>query len=181
DKALIEEPKFEEFWHRDVEESIRQGSTKPFIEEAVLLVSNWGFSLADLQVQKKCPRKGILPWLKLVYSQAECELTGFLGPIHIWQGMDDQVVPPSMTDYVARVLPNAIVHKLPDEGHFSYFFFCDECHRQIFSTLLEALRALSKVQTKLQFKRIAPVLSGAHRSDNKSLCCLVSFSHFELQ
>ncbi|CAK9154572.1 unnamed protein product [Ilex paraguariensis] len=135
DKALIEEPKFEEFWHRDVEESIRQGSTKPFIEEAVLQVSNWGFSLADLQVQKKCPRKGILPWLKLVYSQAECELTGFLGPIHIWQGMDDQVVPPSMTDYVARVLPNAIVHKLPDEGHFSYFFFCDECHRQIFSTL----------------------------------------------
>lgn len=51
------------------------------------------------------------------------------------QGMNDRVVPPSVTDYVVRVLPGAIVHKLPNEGHFSYFFFCDECHRQIFSTL----------------------------------------------
>ena len=51
------------------------------------------------------------------------------------QGMEDEVVPPVTTDYVARVLPSAVVHKLPDEGHFSYFIFCDECHRQIFSTL----------------------------------------------
>ncbi|XP_059646924.1 uncharacterized protein LOC132293450 isoform X2 [Cornus florida] len=135
DRALIEEPRFEEFWHRDVEESIRQGNSEPFIQEAVLQVSNWGFSLADLRVQKKCPGKGILPWLKSMYSQAECELTGFQGPIHIWQGMDDEVVPPSMTDYVARILPKAIVHKLPGEGHFSYFFLCDECHGHMFSTL----------------------------------------------
>ncbi|KAH7866091.1 hypothetical protein Vadar_015488 [Vaccinium darrowii] len=135
DKALTEEPEFKEFWHRDVEESIRHLSAKPFIEEAALQVSSWGFKLADLQVQKKCPGKGIFSWFEFMYSQEECEYTGFLGPIHIWQGMDDRVVPPSMTDYVARVLPSAIVHRLPDEGHFSYFFFCDECHRQIFSTL----------------------------------------------
>ncbi|KAA8516521.1 hypothetical protein F0562_016973 [Nyssa sinensis] len=85
DKGLLEEPRFEEFWHRDVEESVRQRNIKPFIEEAVLQVSNWGFSLADLEVQKKCLGKGILPWLKFIYSQAECELTGFLGPVHIWQ------------------------------------------------------------------------------------------------
>lgn len=85
DKALTEKTEFEEFWHRDVEESIRHLSTQPFIEEAVLLVSSWGFKLADLQVQKKCPGKGIFPWLKFMYSQAECELTGFLGPVHIWQ------------------------------------------------------------------------------------------------
>ncbi|GLT47893.1 hypothetical protein SLA2020_215480 [Shorea laevis] len=135
DEILIEDPAFEEFWHRDVEESIRQGSAKPFIEEAVLQVSNWGFSLADLQVQKKCHTRGILPWLMSIYRQAECKLTGFLGPIHMWQGMDDQVVPPAMTDYISRVLPSTIMHKLPNEGHFSYFFLCDECHRQIFSTL----------------------------------------------
>ena len=82
---MIEEPKFEEFWHRDVEESIRQGTTKPFIEEAVLQVSDWGFRLEDLQVHKKCKRKGVLSWLKSLYSEAECELAGFLGPIHIWQ------------------------------------------------------------------------------------------------
>ncbi|KAK3038402.1 hypothetical protein RJ639_030568 [Escallonia herrerae] len=135
DEALIKEPMFEEIWHRNVEESIRQGSSKPFIEEASLQVSKWGFSLSDLQPEKKCPGKGILPWFSFMYSQAECEITGFVGPIHIWQGMDDQVVPPSVTDYVARVLPNVIVHKLPEEGHFSYFFFCDKCHKEIFSTL----------------------------------------------
>ena len=85
DKALIQKPAFEQLWQRNIEESIRQGSTIPFVEEAVLQVSNWGFSLVDIQVQKKCSRKGILPWLKSIYGQAECELTGFLGPIHIWQ------------------------------------------------------------------------------------------------
>lgn len=85
DEVLIEGPIFEEFWHRDVEESVRQGTAKPFIEEAVLQVSNWGFSLADLQVRKECQRRGILAWLRSIYSQEQCELTGFLGPIHIWQ------------------------------------------------------------------------------------------------
>lgn len=135
DKALIEKPAFEELWQRNLEESIRQGSAKPFLEEAVLQVSHWGFSLADLQVQKKCPGKGLFPWLKFFYTEAECETTGFLGPIHIWQGMDDLVVPPTLTDYVLRVLPSAIVHRLPEEGHYSYFFLCDKCHREIFSTL----------------------------------------------
>lgn len=82
---LVEKSIFEEFWHRDVEESIRQGNPKPFVEEAVLQVSVWGFSPADLQVQRKCLRIGILSWLWSWYSHAECELTGFLGPIHIWQ------------------------------------------------------------------------------------------------
>ncbi|XP_043701041.1 uncharacterized protein LOC122651637 [Telopea speciosissima] len=138
DRALVEEPTFETFWQRDVEESVRQGNPKPFMEEAVLQVSNWGFSLADLQVQKKQKGKGILNWIKSLYSQPENELIGFLGPIHIWQGMDDRVVPPSMADYVHRVLPGATIHKLSGEGHFSYFCFCDECHRQVFSTLFGA-------------------------------------------
>lgn len=40
-----------------------------------------------------------------------------------------------MTDFVHRVLPGAAVHKLPYQGHFTYLYFCDECHRQIFTTL----------------------------------------------
>ncbi|KAE8711409.1 putative Zinc finger family protein [Hibiscus syriacus] len=161
DRALIEDPIYEEFWQRDVEESIRQGNAKPFMEEAVLQVSNCGFSLADLKLQKKQRGKGILHVIKSLLSGSEEEYTGFLGPIHIWQhygftdillsasvryhviavklfalqGMDDKVVPPSMTDFVHRVLPSAAVHKLPYEGHFTYLYFCDECHRQIFTTL----------------------------------------------
>ncbi|KAF7119278.1 hypothetical protein RHSIM_Rhsim13G0092400 [Rhododendron simsii] len=135
DRALIEEPIFEKFWQRDVEESVRQRNVKPFVEEAVLQVSEWGFRLSDLKMQKKRQGRGIIHWLKSIYSQAEEQLTGFLGPIHIWQGMEDKVVPPSMTDFVQRVIPGAMVHKLLYDGHFTYFYFCDECHKQIFTTL----------------------------------------------
>ncbi|OWM82380.1 uncharacterized protein LOC116208056 isoform X2 [Punica granatum] len=146
DEALTNEEVFEEFWYRNVEESIRQGDIAPFVEESVLQVSNWGFKLADLQVQRKCHTKGLVPWLKSIYSQAECELTGFLGPIHVWQGMDDELVPPSMTDYITRVLRQATVHRLSNEGHFSYFFFCAECHRQILSTLFGAPQGPLEIQ-----------------------------------
>lgn len=27
------------------------------------------------------------------------------------------------------------MHKLLYHGHFTYFYFCDECHRQIFTTV----------------------------------------------
>ncbi|XP_057483188.1 uncharacterized protein LOC130769954 [Actinidia eriantha] len=135
DRALIEEPIFEEFWQRDVEESVRRRIVKPFVEEAVLLVSDWGFSLSELKIQKKPHSKGIIFWLKSMFSQSEQELMGFLGPIHIWQGMDDKVVPPSMTDFVQRLLPGAMVHKLLYDGHFTYFYFCDDCHKQIFTTI----------------------------------------------
>lgn len=40
-----------------------------------------------------------------------------------------------MSDFVHRVLPDAMLHKLPYEGHFSYFFFCEECHWQMFTTV----------------------------------------------
>ncbi|KAK9154127.1 hypothetical protein Sjap_001607 [Stephania japonica] len=136
DKTLVADPIFEEFWQRDVEESIRQGNPKPFIEEAVLQVSNWGFSLADVQVhRRRLQGSGILAWIKSAYSPPEKEVQGFTGPIHIWQGMEDLVVAPSTADFVRRLVHGATVHKLPDDGHFSYFCFCDECHRQMFSTL----------------------------------------------
>ncbi|XP_068636419.1 uncharacterized protein [Aristolochia californica] len=135
DRAMMEEPSFIDFWEKDVEESIRQGNPKPFVEEAVLQVSNWGFSLADLQVQKNRQGKSLLLWLKSLYSPAELDLAGFLGPIHIWQGTDDHVVPPAMINFVHRIVPGATVHWLTGEGHLSYFYLCEECHRNIFLTL----------------------------------------------
>lgn len=135
DKVLTEKASFEEFWQRNVEESVRQGQMKPFIQEAKLGVSDWGFSIADFQIRRRCPGNGILPWLKSLYSKSECELTGFSGPIHIWQGLNDNVVPPSMAQYIRRILPSATLHLLPNEGHFSLFYFCDSCHREILSTL----------------------------------------------
>lgn len=81
----MEDPIYEEFWQRDVEESIRQGNVKPFVEEAALQVSNWGFSLSDLKLQKKERSTDVLSWLKSIFTEVQEEYTGFLGPIHIWQ------------------------------------------------------------------------------------------------
>lgn len=82
---MVEDPVFEEFWERDVEESVRQGNAKPFVEEASLQVSDWGFTISDLKMHNKQRGKGILIWLKSVYSLAEERANGFLGPIYIWQ------------------------------------------------------------------------------------------------
>lgn len=40
-----------------------------------------------------------------------------------------------MSGFVHRVLPGVMLQKLPYEGHFTYFYFCDECHRQMFTTV----------------------------------------------
>lgn len=134
DRALVEDPVFEELWERDVEESVRQANARPFVEEAALQVSDWGFSISDLKMQKQHRGKGVLVWLKSVYNLAEERVDGFLGPMHIWQGGEDRVIPAAMSEFVRRVLPDAMLQKLPYEGHFTYFYLCDECHRQIFTT-----------------------------------------------
>lgn len=81
----MEDPIHEEFWQRDVEESIRQGNAKPFVEEATLQVSDWGFSLVDLKMKKKQRGKGIINLMKFLLHGDREEYTGFIGPIHIWQ------------------------------------------------------------------------------------------------
>ncbi|KAI9076152.1 hypothetical protein K1719_041850 [Acacia pycnantha] len=171
DKALMEDPIYEEFWQRGVEESIRQGNVKPFVEESALQVSNWGFSLADLKLQKKKRKQNVLTWLKSIFIAEQEEYMGFLGPIHIWQGMEDKVVPPSMTDFVHRILPGAAVHKLPYEGHFTYICFCDECHRQIFTTLFGTPQgpvsiALEPDQTILQVNIEQSEVAAAEAGDS---------------
>ena len=84
DKTLLEGPEFNAFWERNVAESVRQGDARPFVEEAVLQVSDWGFSLSDIQMQKKEDRS-FFELIKSMFNQVEREWVGFLGPIHIWQ------------------------------------------------------------------------------------------------
>lgn len=51
----------------------------------MLQVSNWGFTLADLKMQKKQRGRGVLNLLKSLLNRDQEEYTGFLGPIHMWQ------------------------------------------------------------------------------------------------
>jgi len=38
-------------------------------------------------------------------------------PIHLWHGLDDDIVPPSHVDLYARAIPRARVHRLPGRDH----------------------------------------------------------------
>lgn len=82
---MVEGRSFQDLWQRNVEESVRQGNARPFVEEAVLQVSDWGFRIGDLNGQIKYKCKGILGRLRSLFAPAEKRLAGFLGPIHLWQ------------------------------------------------------------------------------------------------
>lgn len=60
----------------------------------------------------------------------------FKGPIHIWQGDEDNLVPIQMQRYVKSQLPE-IVHlrELKGEGHLSWFCFNHEAHCETLTTL----------------------------------------------
>jgi pimeloyl-ACP methyl ester carboxylesterase len=54
----------------------------------------------------------------------ELELPGDLGarlpdgvPVHIFHGLDDEIVPPAHADLYARVIPHAQLHLLPGRDH----------------------------------------------------------------
>lgn len=43
-------------------------------------------------------------------------------PVHIWQGLADNIIPPVMARHMAAVLPGSESHYLPGEGHFSLIY-----------------------------------------------------------
>lgn len=61
------------------------------------------------------------------------------------QGTEDRVVPVVMSEYVKRVLPQVELHKLEGEGHYSWFFNCDPCHRELFKTLFGEVAGLEEL------------------------------------
>lgn len=60
----------------------------------------------------------------------------FEGPIHIWQGTDDWLVPLGIQQWARNQLPNVVtLHELPGEGHLSWFCDKPENHRAVLSVL----------------------------------------------
>ncbi|KAH7441130.1 hypothetical protein KP509_03G026500 [Ceratopteris richardii] len=76
------------------------------------LVSNhWGFELEDIAE---------------VYT----------GPIHIWQGDEDNLVPIHMQRFVEKKIPeNVQLREMKGEGHLSWFCFNNEAHRETLTAL----------------------------------------------
>ncbi|XP_021829713.1 uncharacterized protein LOC110769958 [Prunus avium] len=47
------------------------------------------------------------------------------GSVHIWQGLEDKIIPYKLNRYIAEKLPWIRYHEVPDYGHFLIF----ESHR----------------------------------------------------
>lgn len=47
------------------------------------------------------------------------ELNGYSGPIHIWHGDEDRILPLGMAQQMAELIPTAKLHVLNNEGHYS--------------------------------------------------------------
>lgn len=62
------------------------------------------------------------------------------------QGTEDKLTPLVMSEYIKRVLPQVELHKLEGEGHFSWYFNCNRCHRELFKTLFGEVAGLEGLE-----------------------------------
>lgn len=137
DRVLMQQEMFVKALMRDVEECVRQGNAATIAHELVIQVRPWGFHLSDFRVRKRLPQSWLLHRIKSFWKKEEEGWEGFDAPIHIWQGTEDQLVPFAINEFAVRMVPQAVFHKLEGEGHFSYFWFCDKCHWNMFLSLFK--------------------------------------------
>jgi hypothetical protein len=71
------------FWNRDVREALQQQCAFPVAEELMLLVNNWGFSLAKLAFSQREVKNFFQQVFGLFQVKEKPKM--FSGPIHIWQ------------------------------------------------------------------------------------------------
>jgi pimeloyl-ACP methyl ester carboxylesterase len=143
DRDLLETDAFGETWERAIRESVRSGDPKPHAQDLTLQVQDWGFQLSD--IRPKTQKPGVFK--RILYFFGGSELPGFSGPIHIFHGTEDKVVPLVMSEHVKRVLPQVELHKLEGEGHYSWFFNCESCHRELLKTLFGEVAGLEDLDT----------------------------------
>ncbi|KAG6558289.1 hypothetical protein Mapa_000039 [Marchantia paleacea] len=145
DQEWMEQPDVMEAWQEDLKESLQQGCAFPMAEELMMLVNDWGFILSELPFRERTAKTIFHHVVDLFVGKEKPKI--YDGPIHIWQGTDDQLVPVTINNVAKRLVEQndlldleaksspVKLHYLPGEGHFSWFWFCDECHRRIFQTL----------------------------------------------
>jgi pimeloyl-ACP methyl ester carboxylesterase len=91
DRAVLENKDTLRLFKRDLGEAFR-GGTAGAVHETRLVVKPWGFPIEGIRV-----------------------------PVHLWQGLDDENVPPSMGRYQARVIPDCQAEFIPGAGHLWVF------------------------------------------------------------
>eukprot|EP00249_Psilotum_nudum_P007159 c20352_g1_i1 orf=169-1173(+) len=111
DRKYLQRPEIADYMFRDRFESLNKNEGFGIAKDYELLNKGWDFDLADIN-------------------------RVFKGPIHIWQGDEDTVVPLRLQQCAQKLLPQVMhLHELRGEGHFSWFCFNPSAPEEILRTL----------------------------------------------
>ncbi|MFO1305060.1 MAG: alpha/beta hydrolase [Burkholderiales bacterium] len=61
---------------------------------------------------------GLIADSELLYRRWAFDVSEIERPVHMWQGLDDRLVPDAINHEVAQRMPGAIWHPVPSAGHF---------------------------------------------------------------
>jgi len=103
DRAVAADPALQAIFAESVAQAYRQGPDA-HIQDDKLFTRPWGFRVEDITV-----------------------------PVDVWQGDDDDIVPPSHGRYLAAAIPGATLHLVPSQAHLSLPI---ACYRDILAALV---------------------------------------------
>ena len=89
DKQALREGTFRREFTHSIKEAYHHGYNGP-VHDLSLIAKDWGFHAKDIR-----------------------------NPVHLWHGLADTIVPPSMGHYLQAHLPNCHANFVEGEGHFS--------------------------------------------------------------
>jgi pimeloyl-ACP methyl ester carboxylesterase len=102
DRRILSRPEVRKTFKRIVAEAFRTGS-RGAAWDMTLLARPWGFQIEDITVA-----------------------------VHLWQGEEDVLAPPSMGRYLAGAIPDCRARFYPGEGHLLVVDRLDEIHAALF-------------------------------------------------
>ena len=97
-------------------EALRRGPLGT-VHDYCLLARPWGFSVAEITKE-----------------------------VHLWQGVEDRIVPPTQAQWLADRLPNGLLHLVPGQGHF----LLRPCLDEVMSVLVGERASLPATGVNLQ-------------------------------
>ncbi len=70
--------------------------------------------------------EGLVADSELLYRKWAFDVSRIERPVHMWQGLDDRLVPDAINHQVAQAMPGAVWHPVPGAGHFVAVGAADE-------------------------------------------------------
>lgn len=109
-----------------------------------------GFEAAFCDSMAECFAEGsdgLVRDAELLYRQWAFDVTTIRRPVHMWQGLDDQLVPAAINTEVADRMPGAVWHPVEGAGHFVAVGAADEVLAIAGAEMKGSAAAAGKIRT----------------------------------